>query len=95
VLRRAGLPEPVRQHWIRAVGHSPIRVDLAYPDARVAIEADSRLFHSGRADLQRDAGKRNLLIALGWRPLAFTWADAHDRLHYIASTVGRELRRAG
>lgn len=94
VLRGAGLPAPLRQHWIRAAGYRPIRIDLAYPEQRVAIEADSRLFHSGRADLQRDSAKRNLLVALGWRPLAFTWDDVLRRSPYIATTVGRELRRA-
>ena len=86
VLRRGGLPEPVRQHRVGGV-----RVDLAYPEAALAIEADSRVWHAGRGDVQRNSAKRKLLVGLGWRVLHFTWFDVTSRPAYVLATVGPQL----
>jgi len=50
-------------------------VDFAFPEARVAIEADGYRWHSGRARWERDLARRNSLTALGWRIVHVTWAD--------------------
>ncbi len=86
VLRRGGLRDPVRQHRVGGV-----RVDLAYPEARLAIEADSRVWHAGRGDVQRNSAKRNLLVGLGWRVLHFTWFDVTTRPAYVLATVAPQL----
>ena len=70
VLRKGGLPEPVRQYEVGGV-----RLDFAYPEIRLAIEADSRIWHGGRLDVQRNSDKGNVLLAKGWRVLHFTWSD--------------------
>ena len=93
VLRWGGLPEPARQHWVRAPESPAVRLDLAYPEHRIAIEAQSVAWHAGRDDLQRSCRKRNLLVALGWHLLEFTWEDARDRRQMICDTV-RHARRA-
>ena len=89
ILRRGGLPAPVRQHRVRAPGHAPVRVDLAYPGERIAIEAQSVAWHAGKEDLQRTCRKRNLLVALGWCLLEFTWEDTRERPELICETVRR------
>ncbi len=89
VLRRGGLPEPVRQHPVGTV-----RVDLAYPQIRLAIEADSRLWHAGRGDVQRNTSKQNVLVARGWRVLRFTWFDVRRRPSYVVATVKPLVSRA-
>ena len=89
VLRTAGLPAPVRQLQM-----SGVRIDFAYPDARLAVEADGRVWHAGRSDLQRNSSKGNLLVGLGWRVLHFTWFDVTSRPRYVVATVGRLLSRA-
>ncbi len=94
VLRRGGLPDPVRQHWVRAPGQPPVRIHLAYPEERIGIEAQSVAWHAGREDLQRSCRKRNLLVALGWCLLEFTWEDVHERPHQICETVGQARRVA-
>ncbi len=83
VLRRAGLPPPRRQHRVGTV-----RVDLAYLDIGLAIEADSRVWHAGRGDVQRNSSKHNLLVAAGWRVLRFTWFDVKSRPSYVLATIG-------
>ena len=47
-LRAHGLPEPVPQYEVWPGGAFIGRVDLAYPEARIAIEYDSDEFHTGR-----------------------------------------------
>lgn len=64
-LRDAELPEPVPQYEIRDRGRLIAIVDFAFPDHRIAIEADGYRWHSGRRRWERDLGRRNALTALG------------------------------
>ncbi|HEX2023753.1 MAG TPA: hypothetical protein VHF00_03560 [Acidimicrobiales bacterium] len=89
VLRKAGLPEPVRQHTVAGV-----RLDFAYPLHRLGIEADSRIWHGARTDVQRNSDKANRLLAHGWRVLHFTWFDLRHRPEYVVACVARELALA-
>ena len=86
VLRQGGLPEPVGQYEVGGV-----RLDFAYPHLRLGIEADSRIWHGGRLDVQRNSDKGNVLVARGWRVLHFTWGDVRRRPGYIVDAVAREL----
>jgi very-short-patch-repair endonuclease len=86
VLRRAGLPEPVHQYEVAGM-----RLDAAYPDIRLGIEADSRIWHGGRLDVQRNTDKANRLLSHGWRILRFTWFDVTRRAAYVVGTVRRQL----
>jgi hypothetical protein len=48
LLRRFRLPPSVAQHVvIDPTGGFVARVDFAYPDVRLALEADSFIWHSG------------------------------------------------
>ena len=86
VLRRGGLPAPVRQYEVAGV-----RLDGAYPDIRLGLEADSRIWHGGRLDVQRNSDKANLLLAHGWRVLHFTLFHLTRRARYVVNSVQREL----
>jgi very-short-patch-repair endonuclease len=77
LLVRSGLPRPVRQHHV-SHGGSTIRVDLAYPDRRLAVEFDSLRWHTGRAKLENDAERRNLLRAASWQLVTVTAAMLRD-----------------
>jgi very-short-patch-repair endonuclease len=68
VLTDAGFPEPVRQHEVDGIG----RIDLAYPDRRIAFEYDSDAWHSGVARRHRDAHRRNALRFAGWTVIEVT-----------------------
>ena len=89
LLRQGRLPEPVRQHEVGGV-----RLDFAYPHVRLAIEADSRIWHGGRLDIQRNSDKGNVLVARGWRVLHFTSADVRRRPAYVVDCVAREVALA-
>lgn len=86
VLRRGGLPEPVRQYDVAGV-----RVDAAYPDVKLGIEADSRIWHGGRFDVQRNSDRANVLLTHGWRVLHFTAGDIRRRSSYVVDCVARQL----
>lgn len=75
LLRSSGLPDPRLQYQIRNGRRLIATVDFAYPDVRVAIEADGRRWHSSRRRFIRDRARGNQLTAMGWRVLHATWSD--------------------
>jgi hypothetical protein len=87
----AGLPAPLRQYRLRKAGRVLARVDLAYPHAKVAIEADGYRYHSARADWQRDRRVQNLLTAGGWLVLRVTWEDVEHRPIEVAAEIRAAL----
>jgi very-short-patch-repair endonuclease len=91
LLRRHDLPVPVRRHVI-TVGGVVIRLDLAYPVVKLALEADGRRWHSSRADFQRDRTRGNLLAAQGWTVLRFTADDIRNRSSKVATEIAGLLR---
>jgi hypothetical protein len=68
-LLAAGLPDPVRQHEIHVGGTFVARVDLAYPDRRLAIELDGFRWHAGRGPFRSDRLRGNRIEAAGWHVL--------------------------
>jgi very-short-patch-repair endonuclease len=97
LLSNSGLPKPKRQYEIRDRGKLIARVDLAYPELRLAIEADGYRYHSGRAAWQRDLVRRNALTNQGWRLLHVTWEDLRSRpaevVDEIAAAVSLKTAR--
>lgn len=83
----AGLPEPRRQFALpgRQAVHG--RVDAAYPDARLILEADGRRWHSRQADFARDRQRDNEAARAGWQTLRFTWEELVDEPHEVGATV--------
>jgi very-short-patch-repair endonuclease len=89
-----GLPEPVRQHEIRSVkGWFIARVDLAYPELKIAIELDGRAFHSDAEAFERDRERQNQLVLRGWTVLRFTWKQLLEEPGRIVQTVLDARRR--
>lgn len=97
VIRRAGLPEPNREFsapWLKQIEG---RVDLAYPDARIVIEADSRRWHTMFDAFEVDRRRDNAAQLAGWVVLRFTWRMVVDRPSEVVSTIriALESRRSG
>lgn len=91
VLVRAGLPAPTPQHWVD-VGGKRYRIDLCYPEQRIAIEYDGWDHHKGRQAFDADRARANDLVVLGLTVLRFT-SRSGDRA--IVDTVSAALARAG
>jgi very-short-patch-repair endonuclease len=54
------------------------RVDMAWPDRRLALEADGVAWHGDPAALHTDRARQNALAVLGWTTLRTTWADTYE-----------------
>lgn len=94
LLVAAGLPEPEFEFEIRtSTGRFVARVDLAYPDAGLAIECDSLRYHLHRRAFESDRRRSNAVQNLGWRVLSFTWTDYASRPDDLVATVRTALRR--
>lgn len=78
----------------RPRGRLLARLDLAWPEARVAVEADGAAVHSRPDALFRDRIRQNDLLAQGWGVLRFTWADVLTRSAYVVAMVRRLLAEA-
>lgn len=70
-LVRAGLPRPVTQHVIERHGRFVARVDLAWPDAKVAVEYDG-LWHHDVDQFHRDRRRLNQILGEEWLVLHVT-----------------------
>lgn len=51
------------------------RVDVAFPEHKVAIEVDGWAFHSDQYVFQHDRNRQNTIALNGWQVLRFTWLD--------------------
>lgn len=89
-LRDRGLPDPVRQHRVRAAGRTAC-IDLAYPDQRVAIELDGWAAHGGPDAFVADRRRQNIVVLAGWNVLRFTWRDLTERPDGLAREVSTAL----
>jgi hypothetical protein len=87
----AGLPEPVQQHWVN-VGDRWRRIDLAYPEPKLAIEVDGYGPHSPRSAFDGDRVRENELEIINWDRLHFTSAFSDKQ---IADTVAAKLAALG
>ena len=78
MLVRHGLPEPHVQHDVFD-GHRRIaRVDLAYPEAKVAIEYEGDGHRTSQEQWRRDIQRQRELEALGWIVMRLTQVDLDD-----------------
>ncbi len=91
LLKASGLPRPELQHQIRVGGRLIAIVDFAYPDVKLAIEAEGYRWHSGRTRWQRDLARRNSLTTLGWRVIHVTWDDLSGRPDGVTAAIRKGL----
>jgi very-short-patch-repair endonuclease len=93
-LRHHGLPEPTLQYEVRdGDGNLLGRVDAAYPNARVAIEYDSKQEHSDEFQLARDARRRNRIASEGWVYLSARHRDLVGGGSELAAAIEAAIER--
>ncbi len=91
VLSEAGLAGFVTEY---SIPWSPTqRFDLAFVDERVAVEWDSRRWHSIQEAFESDRRRDRMALLNGWRLLRFSWSDVHDRPYTVVATVAQLLGR--
>lgn len=74
---KAGLPRPITQHVIDRDGRFIARVDLAWPDLKVAVEYDG-LWHRDPAQFHRDRQRLNKILGDDWIVLHVTSKRMRD-----------------
>ena len=90
---RFGLPEGTRQkntggaEWVG-------RVDVAYPEAKLLVELDSRQWHDTSTAFEDDRRRDNALVLAGWRVVRITWRMIHDEPEQVAALLRGLLTRA-
>ena len=77
VVRSSSLPDPVVHHRV-VTPDGTLEVDLAWPDARLAVEADSARWHSSPAHLRTDHRRDQALTMVGWASVRFPWEQVRD-----------------
>ncbi|HVL92645.1 MAG TPA: hypothetical protein VM264_04805 [Acidimicrobiales bacterium] len=93
VLREGGLPTPWRQYPLPWRDNGEGRVDLAYPDERVLLEADGRRWHARMDQMEADRRRDNEALNHGWRPYRFMWTDITTHPERVAATVRSAVAR--
>lgn len=91
LIRDAGLPIPTLQYEVRNGDRFVARVDFAYPDERVAIEADGFRFHDDRRGFDEERARGNELEAMGWRVLRVTSRHVEEDPEGVTAWVHRAL----
>jgi very-short-patch-repair endonuclease len=95
VLRRQGLPAPIPQYEIAVDGVFVARVDLAFPQWKIAIEYDSDEHHSEMTARRRDSDRRNRIYAAGWSPVTATADDVTSGGHNLERAIRAAAKRFG
>ncbi len=87
LLRRHRLPSPQRQVEVRDAQGFIGRLDFAFPELRIAIEVQSRRWHSSWAAQRSDMERLNRLQALGWIIIQVTYEDLERRPESVARRI--------
>jgi very-short-patch-repair endonuclease len=90
-LRLGGLPRPVLQFRHPGRGFEGRRVDAAYPNARILIEVDSRTWHGGWIDMERDRERDLAAAAVGYHTLRIAYRHLEERPDWVADQVREAL----
>ena len=100
-----GFPQPTLNHPVRisekARGRSEgetCRCDLFWPDAKLDVEYDSRLHHTGEAEQEKDSARRTALAYAGILVITVSSDQLHTRsemdkvAHAMAKRLGTRCR---
>jgi len=93
VMIDGGLPVPVLQHEIIDSRGKRRRLDFAWPEAMVAAEYDSDVWHTGPDAMRRDREKLAAVQDLGWIVVPIVADDVRRRPHLLVNRIGGHLQR--
>jgi very-short-patch-repair endonuclease len=77
--------------WQMGLPFGPWTIDVAFPDAKVAVEVDGWAWHVDVDRFRSDRRKGNALANAGWTVLRFTWHDLTTRPDYVVAAVRMAL----
>lgn len=92
----ANLPEPERNYEILDEhGQLKFRLDLAYPELKIAIEYDGDYHFDSAEQRHKDRVRREWLMANGWQVITIVATDLWRRPQQILARVEQALAAAG
>jgi very-short-patch-repair endonuclease len=91
LFKNSNLPPFVPQFEIGNGDGSRMRVDCAWPFAKVAVEGQSFRWHGDISDRQRDIARIERLKDLGWEVIQVTWEDVRRRPHHTVERIRERL----
>ncbi|MGW8483100.1 endonuclease domain-containing protein [Microbacterium sp. NPDC055903] len=91
----AGLPEPAVQHQVTTEGRFVARVDLAYVDAKIAIEYEGDGHRTSKEQWRTDIARQRELERLGWIVIRITEQDLTHGALPLVSAVTAALAARG
>jgi very-short-patch-repair endonuclease len=69
-------------------------IDIAFPEAKVAIEVDGWAWHMDAVRAQADKRRQNALVRAGWTILRYTWHDLVERPRDVLAEIAAEVELA-
>jgi hypothetical protein len=93
LIRRAGLPEPERQHPLVLRDGTTIHLDFAWPEARLAVEPGHSWWHGGDLRQRADQARDRACDEVGWRVIRYDEAAKDDFDGPQLARIYRDRRR--
>jgi hypothetical protein len=94
VVLDADLPSPTLQYEVIDGNGELRRLDMSWPDRRVAVEYDGVPWHAGADALRRDRRRQEALRDIGWVVIRVVFEDVRYGQAGIVARVNRELSSA-
>lgn len=94
-IQLAGLPAPEVNAWFVLPNGERIRIDLAWPAWRLAVEVDHPFWHDREEEAARDKRRDRKLAVAGWLSLRISKLDVDVRLADAVSDIGAVLLQRG
>lgn len=89
LLREAGITG-----WTANYPVGGYKVDVGFPEPKIALETDGFAYHSDAEAFQIDRKRQNAISLLGWQVLRFTWLDLTGYPERVIATIREALRCA-
>ena len=89
LLRAAGITG-----WVLGHPFGKYLIDIAFPEAMLAVEIDGWAWHMGVDRFRADRHKGNALVRARWDLLRFTWHDLTNRPDYVVGEILAALAAA-
>lgn len=87
----AGLPRPLTQQVLSRTSDRVVRVDFRWEHTPVVVEVLGYRFHRSSEHLRRDVTRVNSLLADGYLPFQFTYAQVVEAAEQTMTDVTRAL----
>jgi len=90
LLRAAGITG-----WVLGHPFGAYVIDIAFPEAKLAVEIDGWAWHMAVDRFRADRHKGNALVRARWDLLRFTWHDLTNRPGYVVAEILAALAARG